>query len=185
MAGSLGGLRHPRRRLASGAAAALAGLMTAVAIGGCAYGTSTSALPAHLKTIAIPTFQNESTEYTLAQDVTDACIQRFVASNSLRVVDERSADVVLRGKVTDYRNSVFGISDLALAQEYRVTIAVSVVFKDQVKNREIWTDENLVKTANYYVAGVPGDSARTEVDGRREAVRKIADEVFARSVEAW
>jgi hypothetical protein len=80
---------------------------------------------------------------------------------------------------------VFGISPQNLAQEYRVTIAVSVTLKDQVKNRELWSDDNLVKTANYYVQNVPGQEASTELDGRKNAIAKIADEILARSVQGW
>jgi hypothetical protein len=65
------------------------------------------------------------------------------------------------------------------------TIAVSVVFKDQVKNREIWRDEDIVKTANYYVQPVPGQQAKTELDGRKEAIQKLADEILSRSIESW
>ena len=90
----------------------------------------------------------------------------------------------MKGKITQYKNSVFGFSDAAQAQEYRVTITVQVTYKDLVKNREIWTDE-LVKTANYYVQDVPGQTAKTDLDGRKEAIAKIADEVLSRSVEGW
>src|SRR5262249_123908 len=110
--------------------------------GGCAYTTSSISLPPHLKTVAIPTFENGTNESTLEQDLTDAVVQRFVSDNHLRVVDEHSADSVLHGKITLYKNSVFGISPQNLAQEYRVTISVAVVFKDQVKNRELWSDPN-------------------------------------------
>lgn len=160
-------------------------LLLALVSGGCAYGVRTSSLAPHLKTIAIPVFENATTEYTLEQDITDAVIQRFVQNNQLKVADERTASAVLRGKVIFYRNSVFGFSDPTHASEYRVTIGVSVVFKDQVKNRELWSDENLVKTANYYVQDVPGQPAQTEIDGRRAAVQKIADEILARTVEGW
>src|SRR5213593_3472947 len=118
----------------------------ALGVGACAYSTSTALLPPHLKTVAIPVFENATTEYTLEQQVTEAVIRRFVADNHLRVVDERSANSVVQGKITYYKNSVFGISEVSRAQEYRVTIGVSVVFKDLVKNREIWSDEDLVKT---------------------------------------
>ena len=141
-------------------------------------------LPSHLKSVAIPLFENETSEYTLEQEVTDAVVQRFVSDNHLRVVDEKSADCVVKGKITEYRNAVFGISNAELAQEYRVTIGVSVVFKDQVKNREIWRDD-IVKTANYYVQAVPGQQAKTELDGRKEAIQKIADEILSRSIESW
>ena len=158
----------------------------AAASGACAYSTSTALLPPHLKTVAIPVFENATTEYTLQQEITDAVIRRFVSDNHLRVVDERSADSVIRGRITDYRNSVFGISPVDRAEEYRVTIGVAVTFKDLVKNREVWNDDNIVKTANYYVTPVPGDTtAHTELDGRKEAIQKIADEILARSVQSW
>ncbi len=163
------------------AAIAAAGLLLA---SGCGYTTSPALLPQHLKTVAIPVFENGTTEYTLEQDITDAVIQRFVRDNHLKVVDERSANAVVRGRITQYKNSVFGFSNTAQAQEYRVTISVQVTFKDLVKNRELWTDE-LVKTANYYVQDVPGQTAKTELDGRKEAIAKIADEVLSRSVEGW
>jgi outer membrane lipopolysaccharide assembly protein LptE/RlpB len=166
---------------------AAAGLGAACLVGfaGCGYSTAAVALPSHLHTIAIPQFENGTNEYTIEQDITTAVVDRFVADNHLKVVDERSADAVLRGRVTIYKNSVFGISPQNLAQEYRVTIAVSVTLKDQVKNRELWSDENLVKTANYYVQNVPGQEASTELDGRKNAIAKIADEILARSVQGW
>lgn len=157
----------------------------ALGAGSCGYTTSTALLPTHLKTIAIPVFANETTEYTLEQDVTNAVIDRFVKDNHLRVVNEKDADAVVRGRITAYRNSIFGFSSTTRAQEYRVTISCAVVFKDQVKNREVWNEPALVKTANYYVVDVPGERAKTELDGRQEAIAKIADEVLSRSVEGW
>ena len=54
-----------------------------------------------------------------------------------------------------------------------------------MKNREIWSEPDLVKTANYFVVDVPGQTAQTELDGRKEAIAKIADEILSRSVEGW
>lgn len=160
-------------------------IVFAALLGGCAYTTSPALLPSHLKTIAIPVFENGTSEYTLEQEITDEVIQRFVRDNHLRIVDEKSANCVVRGRITQYKNAVFGFSNASQAQEFRVTVAVSVTFKDQVKNREIWADDNLARTANYYVQDVPGQAARTELDGRKEAIRKIADEILTRSVQGW
>jgi hypothetical protein len=176
-----------RRRFARPTAARLAAVSLALALagGGCAYSTSTALLPAHLKTVAVPVFENTTSEYTLEQQVTDAVIARFVADNHLRVVDERSANLVVKGRILGYRNAVFGFNTATNANEYRVTIEVAVTLKDQVKNRELWNDPTLVRFANYYVVDVPGEKARTEVDGRKDAITKIADEIFARTVEGW
>lgn len=160
-------------------------MAVACAAGSCAYTTSPALLPSHLKTIAIPVFENATTAYTLEREVTDAVIARFVQDNHLKVVDQRSANAVLKGRITLYKNAVFGFSQAAQAQEYRVTISLAVVFKDQVKNRELWSEENLIKTANYYVVDTPGATARTELDGRKEAINKLAEEIVARSVQGW
>jgi hypothetical protein len=112
-------------------------------------------------------------------------IARFVADNNLKVVDERSADAVIRGKITTYTNSVFGFQAQTGAQEYRVTVGMEVLFKDLVKNREVWNETNLVKSANYYVQDVPGQTAKTELDGRKEAIDKLAEEILSRTVQSW
>lgn len=165
----------------------LAAALGAMALGtvSCAYTTSSALLPSHLKTVAVPVFENATTEYTLEQEVTDAVIARFIADNHLKIVDERSANAVIKGRITAYKNSVFGFSQAAQVQEYRVTLSASVTFKDQVKNRELWSEADLVKTANYYVVDTPGATAKTELDGRKEAIAKLAEEIVARSVEGW
>ena len=169
------------RRSCAAALAAAALLFS----GSCAYTPSPALLPAHLKTIAIPVFRNETTEYNLEREITDEVIARFVADNHLRIVGERQANALLEGRITQYKNAVFGFSTGVEAQEYRVTISVAVVLKDQVKNREMWSEPEMVKTANYYVVDVPGQTARTEFDGRKEAISKIAEEILARTVEGW
>ena len=152
---------------------------------GCAYTTNTAALPPHVHTIAIPTFTNETTEYAIEQSLTQAVIDRFVNDNHLKVVDEKSADYVVRGALKGYRNVVFGFNTSENASEYRVTIVVSVTVKDVVKNREVWTDAALSRYSNYYVVAVPGSPAKTEFDGRADAISKIADEILARTVQSW
>ncbi|MEO5617461.1 MAG: LptE family protein [Candidatus Eisenbacteria bacterium] len=154
-------------------------------IAGCAYTSGSALLPGHLRSVSIPTFENGTTEYVLEKELTQAVIDKFIADNHLRVVDERSAAAVLRGRIVGYKNAVFGFTGANRAQEYRVTITVDVTFKDLVKNREVWKDPEITKYANYYVQPVPGDSARTELQGRREAIAKIADEILSRTVEGW
>ena len=151
---------------------------------GCGYTASPALLPQHLKTVAIPVFENGTPEAQLEQQITTAVVAAFVRDNHLKIVDEKSANAVIRGKVTQYRNAVFGFTNAATATQYRVTVGVQVTFKDLVKNRELWSDE-IVKSVIYYVQQVPEHEAQTELDGRQEAVSKLADEILSRSVEGW
>ena len=42
-----------------------------------------------------------------------------------------------------------------------------------------------MKSVQYYVQNVPGQEAKTELDGRKDAILKLADEILSRSVEGW
>jgi hypothetical protein len=163
------------------AAIAAAGI---VVCSGCGYTASPALLPQHLKTVAIPVFENATPEAQIEQQITSAVVAAFVRDNHLKIVDEKSANAVIRGKVTQYKNAVFGFTNEATATQYRVTVGVQVTFKDLVKNRELWSDE-IVKSVIYYVQQVPDHPAQTELDGRQEAVSKLADEILSRSVEGW
>jgi outer membrane lipopolysaccharide assembly protein LptE/RlpB len=149
------------------------------------YSTKPGLLPSHIKRIAIPTFENRTTEAGLDQEVTEAIVTRFVADNHLKVVSERQADAVLSGAVTDYRNVVFGFTGQVQAQEYRVSLTLAVRLLDKVKNREIWRDDALMRNHNYYVVPVPGQPAEDERTGRQEAIQKLADEILSRTIENW
>ena len=165
--------------------AALAAAGLALLGAGCGYTSSPALLPQHLKTVAIPVFENGTPEVQLEQQVTDAVVQRFVRDNHLKIVDEKSANAVVRGKVTEYKNSVYGFTaNTTTANAFRISITVQVTFKDLVKNRELWNGE-IVKSAIYYVQPVPGQEVKTDLDGRKEAIDKIADEILSRSVEGW
>ncbi len=163
------------------AAIAAAGFLVS---SGCGYTASPALLPQHLKTLAIPVFENGTPEAQLEQQLTDAVVQVFVKDNHLKIVDEKSANAVVRGKVTQYKNAVFGFTSASVSTQYRVTIGVQITFKDLVKNREMWSDE-IVKSAIYSVQQTAGQEAKTELDGRKDAISKIADEVLSRSVEGW
>src|SRR5262245_12560467 len=87
------------------------------------YSTNPGVLPGHIKTLAVPAFENRTVQVGLDQEITEAVITRFVEDNHLRIVAESEANALLTGVVTDYKNTVFGFTGREQAQEYRVTIS--------------------------------------------------------------
>lgn len=152
---------------------------------GCSYSPSPAMFPAHLKTLAVPVLRNGTTEPNLEQEVTEAIVNRFVQNNKLRVVSESDADLVLTGAVVKYTNSVFGFNAREQAQEYQVAVSVQLTARDRVKNREMWRDDNLVRTTNYYVVTTPGQAEQDQFSARKDAIAKIADAVLNKTVEGW
>src|SRR6266545_1754356 len=139
---------------------------------GCGY-TVRSALPSHLKSIAIPVFVNNTVEFGLADDITSALVNGFLADAHLKIVQERDADSVLRGTVLAYKNQVFGYTAAERATEYEIVLTVHLVFRDVHKNRDIWKEDALTVRTTYNVVAVGAEPARTELDGRRDVIQKL------------
>lgn len=173
-----------RRSLRAGALSlALAALVGAGA--SCSYSPSPALFPPHLRTLAVPVLRNGTAEPNLEQEVTEAIVNRFVQDNKLRVVSESEADLVLTGTVAKYVNAVFGFNAREQAQEYQVAVTVTLTARDRVKNREMWRDDNLVRTTNYFVVSTPGQTPQDQFTARKDAITKIADAVLNKTVEGW
>ena len=151
---------------------------------GCGY-TVSSVLPSYIRTIAIPTFANNTVEHGLADDITQALINSFLADRRLRLERERDADAVLRGTVLSYRNRVYAYTSQEVATQYEILLTVKVSLRDQVKNREIWKEDALTVRSTYNVVPVGSEPAKTEADGRREIIQKLADQIVSRTVQGW
>ena len=173
------------RSAAPRAAALAAALLVPLVAGGCGY-TLRSAVPSHIKSVAIPSLQNNTIEYALAEEVTQSLVDGFLADRHLQVTGERDANSVLRGTILAYRNRVFGYTREERATEYEVVLVVQVTFRDMVKNRDLWKEDALTVRTTYNVSPVAtGDVPRTEADARRDVIDKLADQIVSRTVQGW
>ncbi len=151
-------------------------------VAGCAY-TFNPSLPGHIKTVEIPTVQNETLEVGLTDLLTQDLTDRFVSTNQIQVV-QKNADSVLEADITGYENKVFTFNAQQGAQEYVVIITVSMSFRDRVKNKELWSEDAVRGTATY-AAGGSGQTANSEEEARKLAAKQIVDFAASRTLEGW
>ncbi len=113
----------------------LAGWMLISACGYHLTGTGNT-LPAHLKTIAIPVFDNASSEPDIHRNMTNVIRQSFINDGRLKVVNRSKADLVMKGVLNSYSLQAvsFNTSDVAL--EYYVALGVDIDVKDMVKRKQ-------------------------------------------------
>jgi hypothetical protein len=163
---------------------ALALLAGAILHAGCGY-TVSSVLPAHIKTIAIPTFANSTVENGLAGDVTESLINGFLADKRLRLERERDADSILRGTILAYRNRVYAYTSQEVATQYEILLVAQVAFRDVQKNKDLWKEDELTVRTTYNVVAVGSEPAKTEVDGRKDVIQKMTDLIVSRTVQGW
>ena len=160
-------------------------LVLMIVLAGCSYSPNPNPVSSHAGTIAIPVFQNRTTQPALEEEVTTAVVNRIIQGSKLRVVPEGEADLIVQGAVVGYKNAVFGFNATEKAEEYQVAVSLAVTVRDRVKNREVWRDDQLIRTANYFVVQVGSQPPGTEDEGRASAVDKLAEAVLNKTVETW
>ena len=160
-------------------------LVGCAALGCGIYSFSGSSLPSHIKTVAVPIFENETLEFEIANQVTDAITDRFIKDGRLNVTGETRADAVIEGRVMTYENKVHNYSADDTPEDYIVVLRVAVQFRDAVKNREIWKEDGLVVSAVYLVVAGSKEALSDEESARAQAISELAEDVLARTMEQW
>jgi outer membrane lipopolysaccharide assembly protein LptE/RlpB len=164
---------------------AAAGALWLLAPAGCGY-TLKTVLPSHIQSLAIPVLANNSVEFGLADEVTQALVTGFLTDRHLKIVSERDASAVLRGTILSYTNRVFGYTQQERATQYEVVLVVQLTFRDLVKNRDVWKEDALTVRTTYNVSPVgAGDVPKTEADAKQDVIQKLATQVVSRTVQGW
>lgn len=162
---------------------------------GCGYSFSGTSLPGHIRTIAVPVFANETLDGLIAEETTRGMSDRFLEDNRLKVARETTADCVLAGRVIHYERRVYSYTPAQEPQDYIVIVRIAVVLNDRVQSRDLWSAESLEATATYPASGSTSSGGTTEASGgalpaneqeaRAAAIRKLAQDVLARTLEQW
>jgi outer membrane lipopolysaccharide assembly protein LptE/RlpB len=153
----------------------------ALLLSGCFY-TVRNSVPGHIKSIAVPVFQNQSLQPAIEDELTKRVIDRFQSDNHLAIAEARDADALVEGRVTGYDNRVYRFNEQEQAQEYIVLLTMDVTVKDREKNKDLWSQEGIRTSATYVISG---PQARTEAQARTDAIAQAADIILSRTVEGW
>lgn len=149
--------------------------------GGCAYYSFTGASAGHLRSIAIPAFDNRTAEFGVAENLTESLINLFTTDGTLKVRDVRTADAVLYGTVTSINERPSAITSSETVSQYQVTIVVRLRFEDRVQGKVAW-EESVTQSALYDFSS--GSTAERDA-GLEEAVGKLADDILSKTVSGW
>lgn len=164
------------------AALFLAGL--GAVLSGCPYGFSSSLLPAHIKTVGVPLFENRTERGVLNTALADTLTNAFIDDNTLKVVAPEEADSVVEGAFLLYRRQPFTVDANEVVQEYKVEIVVEARYVDVRKNKVIW-EERLSQWATYRFTPSPTEPAETEEVGIGRVLLLLKNDILNRTVEGW
>lgn len=173
----------PLSRRAIARALAIVALVT-LAASGCGYSFSARTNP-HIKTIAVPLFQNKTLEKGIEQRLADGIADAFLADKSLRVVEEKDADSVILGTIERYDRSPYSYDKNQSVQEYKVELTLHVAYEDRTKNKVVWEEAALRPWGTYSVSTTLAGGIEEEIVAQDRAIEKAAQDILIKTVRGW
>jgi hypothetical protein len=141
-------------------------------------------LPDHLRTVYVPTFENETYEPGIEMDITDAVITRFRQDGNLRPVGEEEADTVVTGKIIAWDRRVLGYTgrDESDVEEYRLYVNAVITFRDRATGEDLFRGQEVQGYTDFYLEG---DLPSAEEAARPRAYQDLARNIVDVVVSIW
>jgi hypothetical protein len=131
-----------------------------------------SGMPEHIRTIAVPAFQNQAVRYKVEERFTKAVMNEIVKrGKGLKVQsDPKGADAVVDGTIKGF--SFYGVllDSQGRARIFEVAITAAVTVRDQVTNRVLYDNQNFVFRGEYEFT----DDPRTFFNEEDPAVERLS-----------
>jgi len=111
-------------------------------------------LPPDIKTIAVPAFENDTRQFRIEQQLTQAVTQEFIERTKFRVTpDPSGADAVLNGTVKDVRSGVVTY-DLTTgrATTMQIQVTANVQLVDLHSHKTLFSNSNFIFREEYQLS---------------------------------
>jgi hypothetical protein len=138
-------------------------------------------LPAHIKTVAVPAFENQALRYKIGSRFADAVINELIRrGRGLRVQGEREgADAVVEGVIKSFTYAGVLLDDRGRARVFEVTIQAAVTVRDQTENRVLYDNQNFVFRGEYEFANDPRNFFNEEDPAVQRMARNFAESIVS------
>lgn len=155
-------------------------LLTCIGLLGCGYTlVGQGSLPKHIKTIAVPIFENDTLEAGIEDVITQAFIDVYVKGGKVRLVSEAEADAILRGRVRSYNSDeAVAYNEQNEVSSYKLIVAVDVELEDLTHDKILWKAESLSEDVDF--EGGSDVTIPTQQQNEEEALEQLAEELAKR-----
>jgi hypothetical protein len=131
------------------------------------------------KTIAVPLFENQTTQFGVREALTDSVSARFLRDNTLKVSSAGSAELLLSGTVIRYERTAHTFDTNQQVKQYVVNIWADVTVSNQKEQKTVWEQKELLGF------GIYDANLETEEDGKARAIGRLAEDIVNRTVRGW
>lgn len=160
--------------------------LAVLVVSGCGYrlvGTGNQ-LPPHIKTLAIPVFDNASTEPAIHRNLTEAIRLSFQNDGRLKLARKRQAHLVMKGTLNYYELRPIAFSDRDVAIQYWVILNVAIDVFDQVKDRT-FMKQSLETKWNYDAPQEVVNAEAARLDALELAYENLARQLVSMVIDQF
>lgn len=159
--------------------------LLALYLSGCTDVTIRPGLPDYMTNLAIPVFQNRTTQPNLENELTQQLNQDFLVDGRLALTDADHAGAVLQGTIVQYRLEPLLLDIYRTPQQYKMRLILLLTLKDTKAGKSLWTEDNFEESTTYYVNNTQGIPPETEQDARRRLIQQASKRILARVIEGF
>jgi len=163
---------------------ALLVLGAALLAAGCGYSLRGN-LPDHLKTVAIPIFQNRTPVPAVENFLTNAVVNAFSTNGRLRVTTVDRADSILEGEITSYYLQSIAYDAAANIRQYRLTVTLNLRFRDVRRNEMLFQRYGYSDRADFAVPGTVAETITASEGALQQAATEIGRSVVSFAIERF
>lgn len=151
-------------------------LAAVMASTGCGYALAGrgSSLPAYIRTIAVPPFENRTKEFEVEKTFTDKVRVELINRGRYKV-DQTVGEAILRGVVVSMSTQPAGVNEQQRGSRYLVTVVLSVSVIETKTNEVLWSNDALTFRDEYDFSTRGGAQGTLLVNDRTVLERMSAD----------
>lgn len=146
----------------------------------CGYYSFTGSIPSDIKTVAVPLFDDNTSFPGVREDLTNNVIDAFINDNTLQVVPESKADLVITGTILSIREKAAIITTGEDVEQYEVYVNVKVKCTE-IKSGKVWWEKTLRRFG--IMGGLENIDARN--DAIETAINEITQDVLDNTLANW
>jgi hypothetical protein len=128
--------------------------------------------------VAIERFENDTPEFGLAEQMTDAIINAFIADGTMKVLPKEQAEAVLSGTLTRYVRNPYEYDENDQVKSYVVEMDFDITLSKPANDSLLWS-ERMSQRGAYDLA------AETEELGRQRALEFLVQAIINRTTKGW
>lgn len=155
-------------------------LPTLILFNACGYYSFKGSLPSHYKAIAVPLFDDRTDYPGIREDLTYGVSDAFMEDNTLKVLDETRADILLTGTINSITQQEANVESGELTSSYKLTVAVKVKCED-IKTDKVLYDKTLRQYA--FLDAQAGLEERDQA--MEEIIALLIDDIVNATLGMW